>query len=105
MTIVSETAIVSCYADSAALLVVILLLLLSERIRQRRTVPLRIFFLLSCTVTVTCIFCFFYNAMYKSPAPWSHTVALAARTLRCYAVILIILLLLILMAVLQTHNL
>ena len=92
MTIVSETAIVSCYADSAALLVVILLLLLSERIRQRRTVPLRIFFLLSCTVTVTCIFCFFYNAMYKSPAPWSHTVALAARTLRCYAVILIILL-------------
>ena len=59
MTIVSETAIVSCYADSAALLVVILLLLLSERIRQRRTVPLRIFFLLSCTVTVTCIFCFF----------------------------------------------
>ena len=92
MTIVSETAIVSCYADSAALLVMVLLLLLSERIRQRRTVPLRIFFLLSCTVTVTCIFCFFYNAMYKNPAPWSHTVALVARTLRCYAVILILVL-------------
>ncbi len=89
---INETAIVSCYADSAAFLVMGLLLLLSERIRQRRTASLRVFFLLCCTVTVTSILSFAYNAMYKQTAPWTHMAAFAARTLRCYAVLLIILL-------------
>ena len=89
---INETAVVSCYVDAAALLVMVLLLLLSERIRQRKAVPLRVFFLLCCAVTATCVFCFMYNAMYKQTSAWSHSFALGARTMRCYMVLLIVVL-------------
>ena len=92
MIAIDQTAAVSCYVDAAALLVMILLMLLSERIRQRRTVSLRIFFLLSCTVTLMCVFCFIYNVMYRQTAPWTHAVALAARTMRTYASLLVVVL-------------
>ena len=87
---INETAAVSCYVDAAALLLMAVLLFLSERIRQRKTLPLKAYFLLCCTVTATCVFCFVYNAMYKQPAAWSHTVALIARSLRSYAVLFIV---------------
>ena len=74
-------AIVSCYVDAASLLVMVLLLLLSERIRSRKTESLRIYHLLCLVVTVTCVNCFVFNAMYGQPAPWCHTVALISRSL------------------------
>ena len=89
---INETAAVSCYVDTAALLVMVLLLFLSERIRQRKTVPLRLFFLLCCTVTATCVFCLMYNAVYKQTAEWSHSFALGARSMCSYAVLLVIVL-------------
>ena len=78
---IDKTAIVSCYADTAALLVMVLLIVLSERFRGRRNTSLRIFYMLVLTLTATCVLSFLCHAMYRQPAPWCHTVAIAGRTL------------------------
>ena len=76
------TSVVSCYADAAALLVMILLMLLSERFRRRQHDPsLRLFYLLSLSLLVTCVMSFLCHAAYKQPAPWCHTMAIVCRTL------------------------
>ena len=78
---IDKTAIVSCYADTAALLVMVLLILLSERFRGRKNTSLRIFYVLALTLTATCVLSFICHAMYRQPAAWCHTVAIAGRTL------------------------
>ncbi len=92
MNAIIGKAIVSCYLDAAAILLMVLLLLLSERIRQKKTASLRIFYRFSIAVALTCVACFVYNALYRQPAPWCHTAALIARTMREILVLLVILL-------------
>ena len=92
MNAIIGEAIVSCYLDAAAILLMVLLLLLSERIRERKTASLQIFYRFSYAVALTCVACFAYNAMYRQPAPWCHTAALIARTMREILVLLVILL-------------
>ena len=89
---IDKAAIVSCYADTAALLVMILLILLSERIRRRKNVSLHIFYALVLTLTATCVMSFFCHAALKQPAPWWHTLAIACRTLWEWMAFLVILL-------------
>ena len=85
-------AIVSCYVDAASLLVMILLLILSKDLRYRKSISLRIFYILSLCVTANCIFPFLYNAMYMQTAPWCHTAAVLAKTLReCVVLVIVIL--------------
>ena len=90
MNAIVGEAVVSCYVDAASLLVMVLLLLLSERLRHRQNMSLRLFRILSLCVTANCIFPFLYNAVYMQPAPWCHTLALAAKTLRECTVLVII---------------
>ena len=85
-------AVVSCYVDAASLLVMILLIILSKRLKYRKSTSLRIFSMLSLCVTANCIFPFIYNAMYMQPAPWCHTVAVIAKTLRECTVLVIVIL-------------
>ena len=81
MNMIHSEAVVSCYVDVASLLVMILLLLLSERLRQRKTRSMRIFFMLCLFITMNCAACFCFHAMYRQPAPWCHTAAVISRTL------------------------
>ena len=85
-TIIGE-AIVSCYVNAAALLTMAVLMILSERIRRKKSASLRPFYILSMCVTANCITSFIYNAMYMQPAPWCHTAAIIAKTLREYIVV------------------
>ena len=89
--IVKEAA-VSCYVDAASLLIMILLVFLSGQMQRRRNASLRIFRMLSWCVTALCVCPFVYNAMYMQPAPWCHTAALIAKTLRECIVLLIVVL-------------
>ncbi len=90
MNAIVGEAIVSCYVDAASFLAMIVLLLLSERLRRRKSKSMQIFHALSLYVTLICFLSFTYNAMYMQPAPWCHTVALIAKTLRECDVLLII---------------
>ena len=76
-----ESAIISCYADAAALLVMVLLLLLSERFHKRKSMSLQIFYLLSICLMATCVMSFVCHAMFKQTAMWCHVLAIACRTL------------------------
>ena len=49
-TIIGD-AVVNCYIAAASFLVMILLLILSERLRQRKSPSLRVYFALSLVVT------------------------------------------------------
>ncbi len=85
-------AVVSCYVDVASLLAMLVLLILTERHRHRKTVSMRILNLLSLCVTANCILPFVYNAMFMQPAPWCHTAAVIAKTLReCVVLVIVIL--------------
>ncbi len=84
---IDEKAIVSCYVDAAAILVMIVLLLLSERLRRRKSLSQRIYFILCWQVLFTSVACFVFNAMYRQTAPWCRTVALISRTLWDYSVL------------------
>ncbi len=83
-------AIVSCYVDAASFLAMLVLLILSHRHRKQKNSTLRIFHLLSLCVTANCVFPFIYNAMYMQSAPWCHTAAMIAKTLRECVVLLIV---------------
>ena len=89
--IVKEAA-VSCYVDVASLLIMVLLLFFSGRLLRRENASLRIFQGLSLCVTAICVCPFIYNAMYMQPAPWCHTAAVIAKTLRECIVLLIVIL-------------
>ena len=91
MNFIKEGAIISCYLDAAAILAMLLLLVLSERLRQRKTPSYERFYRFAATVLATCVICLVYNAMYMQPAPWCRRVALVSRTLREYAVMLVVL--------------
>ncbi len=83
MNPITGSAVVSCYMDAASLVVMLVLLILARRIRRLRgSVSMRIFRRLCLGVTANCIFPFIYHAMYLQPAPWCHTAAIIARTLR-----------------------
>ena len=84
MNAIIGEAIVSCYVNAAALLVMAALLFLSEQLGRKKSVPLRSFRILSLCVTANCITSFVYNAMYMQSAPWCHTAAIIAKTLREY---------------------
>ncbi len=88
-TIVGE-AIVSCYVSAVSFLVMVLMLLLSERLKSRRTGPLRYLFRLTLCVATTCVFLFICNAMYRQRAPWCHTAAIVTRTAREILVVVIV---------------
>ncbi|MBE6908576.1 MAG: hypothetical protein E7474_03065 [Ruminococcaceae bacterium] len=90
MGMIVGEAIVSCYADIASLLVMGLLLVLSERIRQKKTEALQLFFIFCCQVTFTCLVCFAFDAMYRQSAPWCHAAALIFRTLEEYCELAIV---------------
>ena len=85
-------AVVSCYVAASSLLVMILLLSVTGRRIHRRNVSMRILYMLSLCVTVNCIFPLIYNAMYMQPAPWCHTAAVIAKTLREIVVLAIVVL-------------
>lgn len=85
--LIDKTVVVSCYLDSAAFLIM-LLLLLSAWFRRNRNEPMRIFYLLSLSLTVSCICSFICHAMYRKPAPWCHVLAIACRTLWEWLVLL-----------------
>ena len=85
-------AAVSCYVDAASFLIMVLILFLSNRLPSRRRVSMRIFRMLSMFVAAICICPFIYNAMYMQPAPWCHTAAIIAKTLRECIVLLIVIL-------------
>ena len=87
IAIVGE-AIVSCYMDAASFLVMIVLMLLSERYRKQTTKSMQIFHMLSLSVAFNCVMSFIYNAMYRQPAPWCHSMALIAKTMRECVVLL-----------------
>ena len=91
MSFIKEGAIISCYLDAAAILAMLLLLVLSERLRQRKTPSYERFYRFAATVLATCVICLVYNAMYMQPAPWCRRVALVSRTVREYAVMLVVL--------------
>ena len=88
-TIIGD-AVVNCYIAAASFLVMILLLILSERLRQRKSPSLRVYFALSLVVTATCAACFVFNAMYRQTAPWCHTAAVISRTVWVILVLLIV---------------
>ena len=90
MNAIVGEALVSCYVDVASLLAMILLLILSMRFRGLKNTSLRIFRMLSLCVTAICVLPFIHNAMYMQPAPWCHTAAIVAKTLRECFVILIV---------------
>ena len=90
MNAIIGEAVVSCYADAASLLVMVLLLLLSERLQQRKTRSLRIFFQLSLCITAACAAYFVFNALYRQPAAWCRTAALITGTLCEYLVVIIV---------------
>ena len=92
MNAIDVKAIVSCYADASALLVMILVLLLSERFRRRRDPSQRIFLRLVLSLTASCVLSFVFHAMYRQPAPWCHTLAVASRTLWEWSVFLVVVL-------------
>ena len=87
MNAIIGEAIVSCYVNAAALLTMAILLILFGRFRGRGTRSARLFFLLSLGVTANCITSLAYNAMFMQSAPWCHTVAVIAKTLREYIVV------------------
>ena len=78
--IIDESSVVSCYLDSAAFLVMILLRL-SARFRRHKSSSLYIFYLLSLSLTVSCVCSFICHAMYRKPALWCHYLAVSCRTL------------------------
>ncbi len=87
------TSVVSCYVDAAALLVMILLMLMSERFRRRKyNTSLRLFYLLSLFLTMTCVMSFLCHAAYLQPAQWWHVLVIVCRTLWEWFTFLIILL-------------
>ena len=77
---IDTTAIVSCYADTAALLITVLLILLSKRFRGRRNLSLRLFYLLVLAMAATCVLSFICHATLRQTAPWCHFLAVGART-------------------------
>lgn len=89
---IDGSAIVSCYADTAALLIMVMMLLLSERLRSRKDRGLAIFFRMCIVLIITCIMSFICHAMVRQPAPWCHTVAIACRTVWEWLAFLIIVL-------------
>ncbi len=90
MNKITGEALVSCYVDAAALLAMLLLILLSRRLRRQNSKSMRLFDMLCACVTANCILPFIYNAMYQQQAPWCHTAAVIAKTLRECVVLLII---------------
>ena len=82
MNPIAGNAVVSCYVDVASFMMMILLLTLSERMRKSGNALVRIFYTLMFCVMINCIFPFIYNAMYMQTAPWCHTAAVIAKTLR-----------------------
>ena len=92
MIAIDKAAAASCYADAAALLVMILLALLADRLHKRKSDALRIFFLFRLSLTVICVLSFICHAMIKQPAPWCHTLAIAAMTLWDWVTFLVVLL-------------
>ncbi len=90
MNPISGNSIVSCYVDGAAFFMMLLMLFLSLRLRHRNNDLLHLFYLLLLCVTANCVFPFLYNAMYMQTAPWCHTLAIAAKTLReCMVVVIV----------------
>ena len=92
MNPISGDAIVSCHVSVVSLLVMIVLLAVSKRQWSRKSLSIRVLFLLSLCVMANCILPFIYNAMYLQPAPWCHTAALLAKTLRECIVLAIVIL-------------
>lgn len=89
---IAGNSVVSCYMDAVSLLIMFELRMLSARMRRRDSAWLRSFDLLLWCVTLNCIFPFVYNAMYMQPAPWCHTAAVVAKTLReCLNVVIVFL--------------
>ena len=78
---INDTALVSCYADTAALLVILLLMVLSRLLQGRKDASLKYFYLLSIALAVSCVLSFICHAMQEQTAPWCHTVTIGARTL------------------------
>ena len=92
MTVIDKTAIVSCYADTAALLVTVVLLLMTAHLRRQSNPSLRSFHRLCCVLAVTSVMSFICHAMVKQPASWCHIAAIASRTLwECLAFLAILL--------------
>ena len=87
MNAIYGEAIVSCYVNTTALLAMAVLLFLSERMRRKKSTPLKLFHVLCLCVTANCITSFIYNAMYMQPAPWCHTAAVIAKTAREFVVL------------------
>ena len=90
--VIHEKAILSCYLDAAAAILLFLLIALSARIRRRKDRAGRLFLLFCICAAITCLISMVYNALYLQTAPWTHTAALAVRTLREYAVLFLVLL-------------
>ena len=87
MNAIIGEAIVSCYVNAASLLVITVLMLFSYMIRSHRGITLRLFRAIGVCIAVNSVMSFIYNAMYMQTAPWCHTVAMAAKTLRECAVL------------------
>ena len=92
MTGINEASIASCYIDASALLIMFLLMILSEGFRKNKTPAMRVFRTLCLTLMATCVLSFISHAMYRQPAAWCHTLAVAARTLWMWSAYLTILL-------------
>ena len=79
--IVGEST-VSCALDAAAILLMAMLFLLSDPLRLRRTPAMRRFFRFSLVVVLFCAASLTCSLLLRRTAPWTHTAALGARTLR-----------------------
>ena len=90
MFAIDESAVVSCYADAAALLVMLLLLIQSRSLRMRKEPVLRIFHRLCLALTVSCVLSFLCHAMCMQEAPWCHTLAIASKTLWKWFIFLVV---------------
>ena len=81
MTVIDKTAIVSCYADTAALLVMVILLLMTAHLRRQNNPSLQAFHKLCQILAITCVMSFICHAMIRQPASWCHIAAITSRTL------------------------
>ena len=92
MNYIIGDSIVSCYADACSILVMMVLLLLSDQLRKRKSLSLRIFYYLSLSVTAACLFDFIFHMSYKQSGPSFHTAAIISRTMWEWLVFLIMML-------------
>ncbi len=81
MTGYNEGSLVSCYLDAASFLLMFVLLVLSGHIFKNKSSSIKLFRSLCMAVAITCVACFFFNAMRGHTSNLSHTVALISRTI------------------------